>query len=213
MNKLKQIIKTKWALAFAGFIAGIVLILGVRVAAYSPPKGVHYHANFAVYINGQREMFRPMNYYEEEAVVSCAVTNAGEADTTPMSRVHMHGGVNNVVHVEDSRVTWGNFFTVLDWNVGSNYIATRDNLYQNSDTDKISYVLNGKTVDNVANLTIGDQDKLLVNYGNQTAGQITSEYNQIKNNALLADSSKDPASCGGGHAAGVTMSERMHHMF
>ena len=212
MDKVSNIFKIKWFLVSLGFIAGAMLILGIRAAAYKPPEKVHYHANFAVYINGQKEPFSMMNYYEEEAAASCSVSSSEESETSPMSRVHMHGNVNNVVHVEDSRVTWGNFFTVLGWNIGGNYIATRSSLYQNSDQGRLWYILNGKRVDSVANAVIGDQDKLLVNYGSQSPDEINQEYGQIKNNALKADESKDPASCGS-HEDSTTMMDRLHHMF
>ena len=204
--------KARWAIGAAGFLVGAILILGIRVAAYQPPATVHYHANFAVYINGQKEQFNAMNYYEEEAAASCSVSAASETETSPMSRVHMHGNVNDVVHIEDSRVSWGNFFTVLGWNVGSNYIASRDTLYQTNGQDKVTYILNGKTVGSITNTIIGDQDKLLVNFGSQTTDEINQEFNGIQNNALRADQSKDPASCGS-HENTTTMSQRMKRMF
>lgn len=212
MSKISNVLKIKWVLISLGFIAGVILILGIRVAAYKAPEGVHYHANFAVYINGQREQFTGMNYYEETEAASCSAAEAALPENNPMSRTHMHGNINNVVHVEDSLVTWGNFFTVLGWNVGSNYLATRDSVYQNNDTGKVSYVLNGKKVNNIANLVIGDQDKLLVNYGSQSSEVIKQEYDKIQNNALKADRSKDPASCGS-HENSVTMMDRIKHMF
>lgn len=203
-------LKTKWFLGLSGFILGIILILGIRVAAYQPPEDIHYHANFAVYINGQREQFKAMTYYEETAATSCGASE--ETESTPMSRIHMHGNVNDVVHVEDSRVTWGNFFTVLGWNIGPSYVSTRDSVYQSDGQAKVSYILNGKQVDNVANTIIGDQDKLLVNYGSQTTSELNQEYGQIQNNALKADQSKDPASCGS-HENSTSIRDRMKHMF
>ena len=211
-TKLKKIIKSGWSIGLASFTVGVILIIGIRVAAYSPPKTVHYHANFAVYINGQQEQFKALNYYEEEAAASCSVSAASETETSPMSRVHMHGNVNDVVHIEDSKVSWGNFFTVLGWNVGSNYIASRDALYQANGQYNVTYILNGKKVGGIANTIIGDQDKLLVNYGSQSSDGINQEYGNIQNNALKADQSKDPASCGS-HESSVTMTERMKHMF
>lgn len=213
MRRTTSILDMRWILIILGFVAGLISLLAIRAAAYDPPQETHYHANFAVYINGQREQFKALDYYEEEAASNCSVATAEEAETSPMSRVHMHGNINDVVHVEDSRVTWGNFFTVLKWNIGSTYIATRDGMYQNNGTAKVTFMLNGKSVDDVANATIQDQDKLLVNYGDQTASQITGEYNLIKNNALKADQSKDPAGCGGGHTDTASMRERMKHMF
>lgn len=208
-----QILKSRLFIAGACLSLGALVILGIRVAAYAPEKDVHYHANFAVYINGQREEFKAMNYYEEEAATACGASETAETETMPMSRVHMHGNVNNVVHVEDSRVTWGNFFAVLGWNVGPTYVATRDTLYGNSAQNKVTYILNGKTVTDIANTIVKDQDKLLVNFGDQSASQLDQEYAQIKNNALIADRSKDPVGCGGSHKDSASMAERMRHVF
>jgi hypothetical protein len=213
MQRVKDIVFSRWFLSVGCLLLGALVVLGVRFVTYQPEKGVHYHANFAVYINGQREAFKAPNYYEEEAVTTCSASETSETETTPMSRVHMHGNVNDVVHVEDSRVTWGNFFTVLGWNVGPSYLATRDGMYQNGSHGKVTYTLNGKVVPDISNTIINDQDKLLVNYGNQNADQVGQEYALIKNNALAADQSKDPAGCGGNHADSASMTERMRHMF
>jgi hypothetical protein len=212
-TKIGQIVRSKWLLAVGCVLLGALVVLGIRVAVYRPAKEVHYHANFAVYINGQREAFKAFNYYEEEVASTCSVSEAAKTETTPMSRVHMHANVNDVVHVEDGRVTWGNFFTVLGWNVGPAYLATRNSVYQNGPQGQVTYLLNGKTVADIANVAISDQDKLLVSYGDQTTAQISQEYKQIKNNALRADQSKDPASCGAGHDDSASFGARVRHMF
>lgn len=211
--QLKNIVRSRWFVGVGCLLAGALIILGIRFATYSPPKQVHYHANFAVYINGQREQFKALNYYEEEAATTCSASASAEAETTPMSRVHMHDNINDVVHVEDSRVTWGNFFAVLGWNIGPAYVATRDAVYENTGQSKATYLLNGKAVTDIANTVIADQDTLLVNYGNQSPAQLSQEYGQIKNNAQAADQSKDPAGCGGNRNGSSAIRERMRHMF
>ncbi len=212
-SKYLQVARSKWLLAVGCLLLGAAIILSIRLATYKPEEEIHYHANFAVYVNGQREKFAAPNYYEEEAAITCSASDESAAETTPMSRVHMHGNVNDVVHVEDARVTWGNFFTVLGWNIGGTYLATRDTVYQNSAEAKVTFMLNGKQVQSVTNTVIGDQDKLLINYGAQTSEQLSQEYSQIKNNARAADQSTDPAGCGGNHVDAASITERMRHMF
>ena len=212
-TKIVPIVKSRWFIGITCLLLGALVVLSIRFATYAPVKGVHYHANFAVYIDGQREAFKAINYYEEETATTCSASETSTEETTPMSRVHMHDNVNDVVHVEDSRVTWGNFFTVLGWNIGPSYVATRDAVHQNDDQHTVTYILNGKKVASITNTVINDQDKLLVNYGNQDAAQINQEYSQIKNNALQADQSKDPAGCGGNSDGSASISERMQHMF
>jgi len=212
MQRVWQVLSSRLFLVVAGLLLGALLVMGIRFATYAPVPAVHYHANFAVYINGHKEAFAAPNYYEEEATTTCSASEDSTAETTPMSRVHMHGNVNNVVHVEDTRVTWGNFFTVLGWNIGDQYVATRDAVYQDGDQGTVTYLLNGRTVHSLANTVISDQDTLLVNYGTQTSAQIKQEYGKIKNNALLADRSKDPAACGGSVPDSISISERMKHI-
>ena len=213
MQRLKRILGSRWFIAVGCLLLGVLVVIGIRFATYKPAEDIHYHANFAVYINGQREEFKALNYYEEEAATNCSVAEAEKAEAAPMSRVHMHANINDVAHVEDHRVSWGNFFTVLGWSVGPTYIATRGNVYQNGDQGQVAYLLNGKKVNDIANITIGDQDKLLVTYGDQTTEQINQQYGQIKNNALKADQSKDPAGCGGGHNDSPSAGERIRHLF
>jgi len=93
-TKYLQFVKTKWFIAVACLLLGAAVVLGIRFATYKV-NSVHYHANFALYINGQREEFKGMGYYTE--VEMCKL------DTTmvPSERAHMHDNVNNVVHVEE----------------------------------------------------------------------------------------------------------------
>lgn len=211
-QNIKKYLHSRWFLALACVLLGAAAVFGVRFITYQVPETTHYHANFAVYIDGRREEFKGLNYYEETATTVCSL-NPDNEEGKPMDRVHMHGSVNDIVHVEDKLVTWGNFFTVLGWNVGDNYVANRDAVYQTADHKKVTYILNGKPIDSIANMFIGDQDKLLVNYGDQTADQIKKEYNAIQNKAAESDNSSDPAGCGGGSHANSTMRDRFMHMF
>lgn len=48
----------------AGFLLGAIWLVALRYVTYKN-DAVHYHANFALYINGQREEFKSFTYYEE----------------------------------------------------------------------------------------------------------------------------------------------------
>jgi hypothetical protein len=191
--------------AITGFVVAAVLILGIRFFTYHP-EHVHYHANFQVFINGQREQFADPGLYEESAA-SCS--NSKEEVMTPGERSHMHDNINDVVHVEDHAVTWGQFFTNLGWVVDAKVIATPSQTLLPDNDHKISFTLNGQTMDNVSNRVIGDQDKLLVDYGDSDLA-VKDEYAGISNKALKYDSSADPKSCGSGVAP--TMHDRLNHM-
>lgn len=207
LRKIVQFITNKWFLLGAGLLLGAATILGIRFFTYQP-ETVHYHANFAVYVNGQQEQFKGMRYYEETAAQMCTLERADD----PVERAHMHDNVNNVVHVEDHLVTWGSFFQNLGWGLGDDYLKTADKVYLPDDQNHLTFILNGKKVDSISNVIIGDQDKLLVNYGTESNEQVQKQYGTIQNNAKKYDVAQDPASCSGSHTK-VDASERMEHLF
>lgn len=190
-----------------GIIFGIVSILGVRFATYKTPEEVHYHANFAVYVNGQRELFSNPLIYEE--ITSCQVETATKM--TPSGRAHLHEKVNDVVHVEDDAVTWGNFFQNIDWNIGDKYLDTSESLLVESDTNKINYILNGKAISAPTMKEIGNKDKLLVSYGSSTKEELQKQYDSIPATAEKYNTIKDPSSCSGGDI-GNGLKARFNHM-
>ena len=175
-------------------MVGILLILGVRFITYQPEEETHYHANFAVYINGQREEFSSPFYYTE-LEEACSE----QQQITPHERAHMHDNVNDVVHVEDEAVTWGHFFQNISWAVDTKFIKTLDQLVLADDQSKVTFILNGKQVDGVNRLVIGNEDKLLVNYGDTSKSDLDKYYRSTASTAGKYNVTPDPASCGAGH--------------
>lgn len=189
-----------------GLLLGAGIILAIRFVTYAPPI-VHYHANFAVYINGQHELFKSPQYYQEVSVCSLH-------GVTPLARVHMHDEVNNVVHVHDDAVTWGDFFQNLGWGIGANYLATPDTMYSADDTNKLNIMLNGKNLTgltNIAQTVIHDKDQLLISYGNIANDSLVQEYKSVGNTAAHYDTTKDSSSCSGSEAP--TTHDRLSHLF
>ncbi len=209
MRKYLQFVKSKWFIGAACLVLGSGIVLGIRFFTYKLDN-VHYHANFAVYINGQQEMFKEASYYTE--VQACVASNV----MTPAERVHMHDNVNNVIHVEDHAVTWGQFFQNLGWSLGSTYIVNKDGtMYQENGNNKLNLVLNGQDYTDfggLQNTVINDKDKLLVSFGDESQSTLKQEYNAIPSNAKHYDNTQDPASCSGSHDT-VTTHDRLVHMF
>lgn len=201
-----KVLKNVKLVAVLAFVLGVLLVLVIRFATYQVPKKVHYHANFAVYINGQREEFKDAFYYEETGA-ACASANS----TNPHDRAHMHDDVNDVVHVHDAAVTWNNFFNNIGWNINPRFVNTPTQLLAADDTNKVTFILNDKVTDNIANRVIGDRDRLLVNYGDQSSSQLGSEFKSIAKSANYYDTHKDPASCAG--QLPTTFHDRITHLF
>lgn len=200
-------LKSRGAYLLYGLILGALLILAVRYFTYQPMEHAHYHANFAVYINGQQESFKDSKYYQE--VKLCALHG-----TTPAARVHMHDETPGVIHVHDEAVTWGAFFENLGWIVGPDFIRTSDTLYTSSDTAGLHVVLNGQDLTGLSTITnqvIDDRDRLLISFGSADQATLDTEYKSVPNNAAKYDTTPDPASCQG--AEKVTATERLKHLF
>ena len=209
MYIISKVIRSRWFVLAFGLIVGAAVIFGIRFAMYEP-ETVHYHANFAVFINGRQEKFSGARYYEETDIMSAPTCSTGTAGT-PLERAHMHDGVYNVVHVEDHLVTWGNFFQNLGWGIGNNYLATTDSVLMPDEANTLVFMLNGKRVEDVSNTVIGDQDKLLVSFGTTSNDELQKEYDGIQNNALKYDQEQDPATCSG--HKNITVTDRLRHLF
>jgi hypothetical protein len=185
----------------AALLAGAVLTTAIRFALYKDDK-VHYHANFALYVNGTRDMFAGPGFYEE--VATC---DSHEVDN-PKVRVHMHDENPGLVHVHAHGVTWGQLFDNLGYSVSSQAITTTKGVFvDGQDANKLTYEINGQSVSNVANLIIKSEDKLLINYGQDDATTIAKHYSGVPSDAHKANTEQDPAACSGSKP--VTFTERL----
>ncbi len=200
--------KTSIIVLIVGLFVGALTALSVRFFAYKPYQ-VHYHANFAVYINGQREQFKDPAYYQEVAV--CSSTNDIK---TVSQRAHMHENINSVVHVHDHVVTWGQFFEGIGWYVGPNFIQTKDGtMYTEDDTNKLHVIVNGQDYTGLSQITtmvIEDDARVLISYGDISPAELEQEYASVPKSAHHYDVSKDPASCSGTEK--VTAKDRFKHL-
>lgn len=181
-----------WLFAVVMFFAGIVAFIAFRYATFKSDQ-VHYHANFALYINDQRDPFKSFTFYEE--VSACS---SNDVDN-PKTRVHMHDQNSGLVHVHAHGVTWGQFFDNLGYTLGDNLVKTDNGVYidgQNGNT--LTFILNGQKVSDVADRVIKSEDRLLINYGNDDAKTIQKHYDSVPTDAHKANTEHDPAACSGG---------------
>lgn len=206
MPKYLQFIKARWFLFVTGLTIGLVAVLAVRFITYDPQM-THYHANFAVYINGEQQKFVGVKYYEETAAMACTIAEVDD----PKERAHMHDNIYDVVHVEDKLVTWGNFLQNLSWGLGDDYLKTDTGVLTVDDQHKLTFVVNGKTVESLYGLIINDEDRVLISYGSEDTDQIKKQYDTIPSNAHEYNVKPDPASCSGSHQ--TTLEDRFNHLF
>jgi len=209
MKPFRDLFKNRYILLAIGLVLGALVVLGIRFATYHVDT-THYHANFALYINGERETFNNPTYYQE--VTACTVNGPIQ----PEQRAHMHDNINSVVHVHDDGVTWGQFFENLGWYVGPDFVQTRSGtMYKANEDSKLHVILNGTDLTDLAPITdqvIGDDDRLLLSFGNMSNSDLQKEFAAVPSTAHHYDISKDPASCSG-QMQKVTLSDRLHHLF
>jgi hypothetical protein len=175
------------SLALAGFI----------VDEFIPDEDdhqVHYHANWAIFVNGQRAIMTDDKYMEP--LVACQLDGAY---VDPQQRVHMHENNHDVVHVHHPGVTWGHLMTNLDMTFGKDYFITDDGvLYYNQEGSTMKYILNGTSIPSPHNRVIDKNDQLLISYGPESATEvIQAQFNQLSTDAHEHNGKHDPASCSG----------------
>lgn len=204
-----DIIKKRSFAFVAGILLATLVILGIRFFSYAVHH-THYHANFAVYINGQREEFKAAHYYEE--IAACSATGPIQ----PAQRAHMHDETNSVLHVHDDGVTWEQFFNNIGWTLGPNFIQNdQRTLYVGDGTNRLNVILNGQNLTdltNIANQTIKDEDRLLISFGDISNSTLAKEYKTVPATAHHYDITPDPASCSGAMDH-VMVSDRFKHLF
>lgn len=209
MQVIKRFFGNRWVLLGIGLLLGVLVVLAIRFVSYSP-EHVHYHANFAVYLNGKREEFKGPQYYQEVAICS-----ATKGVTIPQQRAHMHDNINSAVHVHDHAVTWGQFFENIGWYIGPDFLVIDNGTkYIASETDKLHILIDGQDYTDltpITNMVIKDQSRLLVSFGNINSNELQTEYKSVPSTAKHYDESKDPASCAGSEK--VTVKDRLKHLF
>lgn len=190
--------------AIGGFLIGTFWLVAVRFATFKSDN-VHYHANFALYIYGQRDEFKSFTFYEE--IAACA----NDAHDNPKSRGHMHSQNSSLVHVHAHGVTWGHFLANLGYGLTNESIKTDKAVFVSEGDNKLSFVLNGKNELSIANRVIGSEDRLLINYGNDNSDTLKQRFDQIASDAKDFNGKFDPGGCSGGEQ--LTPMQRLKQSF
>jgi hypothetical protein len=191
----------------AGVLIGIVLIGAVRYAAQEPVRGVHYHADWAIFIDGARLDLTGARYMED--VFQCM---ADPSQQNPEGRVHMHEGNHDVVHVHAAGVTWGHLLANLGFDIGDDYLYTDSIRLESGGEKSLKFVLNGSPVPTIKNLAIGDHDRLVISYGSETVEKVVeTQFPAVGSDAMRYNEMPDPASCSG--ALEESQGERIRRAF
>ena len=191
------------SLLMAGFLAlqlgaigsGTSLSLHAEhgVPTPAPVAGVHYHANFLLYVNGAAYDFSPDKYMEPVSI--CSVN---PAHPSPQARVHMHQNDGTLVHVHSANVTWGDLFSNLGFAINAASIVTDTGTSFAADSiHPLVFRVNGDPVTNIAGRYIDPNDRLLIDFGSTSATDVQVHAAKVPATAAAQSEHNDPATCSG----------------
>lgn len=191
----------------AGFLLGVLGLGLVRFSFAPHDHAVHYHANFAVFVNGERLDLSADRYMED---VSACV---GTGEIQPRQRVHLHNNDHDVVHVHHDGVAWGHFFENLGFGLGRDFLITdRGERLFDGEGGTLKFIVNGFTVPSLHDRPVRRSDRVLVSFGPESLEAVLAEqFPVVASNAPEFDALNDPAGCGG--AAPASLGERLRSAF
>ncbi len=202
-------------LFLAGILVGILALGAARFIALPElvhDEPVHYHANFVLYLNGERVRLQDQRYMQD--VASCRVD---PTLLSPQDRVHLHQMIDDVVHVHASGVTWGHFFANLGYVLSDDFVVTDSGVRHSAgDGQQLTFVLNGRRAPSIANQEIRSLDRLLVYQGpaSTPAEELDRLFATVPDNAqVFNESHQDGAGCTAGEHQPETTSERLRRAF
>ncbi|MFN0096431.1 MAG: hypothetical protein ACKVVT_16850 [Dehalococcoidia bacterium] len=153
-----------------------------------PRTPIHEHANFALFIRGQKFDFNKAQF------ISTGDKEIG-------SIAHIHPPRFGVVHTHMSNTTWSEFFAAIGFELTdpSLVAGTPDRLTclklpdgQNlcgTGNEKLRFMVNGVKVQGVAKLVISDLDRVVIAYGTETDEQLLALYVQVGDDACVVSES------------------------
>lgn len=197
--------RNRIALLTAGVVLGVLLFVAFRFAVADPPEPTHYHANFAVWVNGERLDLSADQFMED--VGSCAAQGA----VLPRERAHLHNNNADVVHVHDQGVTWGQLLANLGMAAGNDFLVLPGGaLYEAGAGRTMKFILNRRPQFSVTNDLIRSGDRLLISFGPEEEAEVLrTQFAAVASDAPEFNLRPDPASCSG--AAAPTMWDRFRH--
>lgn len=161
------------------FFTGFVVWKTLQV----PAEPVHYHANFAVFVDGQQ-----VDFSRPELMHIAPCSDDSHMDTDPIENVHLHDGVGNVVHLHMAGITWKTFFDSIKFEYLPLTNGRELTVYRNG--EKVSPGL-------LSDSPIGKQDRILVHIATQSgtatvseSSLISAEYEKVGSNSAEYDTGK-----------------------
>ena len=193
-----------------GTILGILALGVFRFATVAPPAVTHHHANWAVFIGGQR-----LDLTADRFMQDVAACRTDPDAIRPVDRVHLHENDHDVVHVHHPASTWGHLMTNLGMALGEDFLFTADGvryfdgawpesaegtLRGGAGMPRLVFVRNGLQVPTLHDQPIRSEDRVVISFGTETPEEVLeTRLPQVADNAAQHNEQADPGACMGSH--------------
>jgi hypothetical protein len=206
--------RTAVGVLIVGVVLGVLGIGGVRFALLPDipnAEPVHYHANFAVFLDGERLDLSAMRYMED--LTTC---KANPDVVLPAERAHMHEGVQDVVHVHHDGATWGHFFANVGIVLGDDFLVTDEGVPYFADPVRtMKFLVDGEQVTTLFNRVIVSEERLLISLGDETVAEVLeTQFLEIPSTAASFNQyHQDPGGCSVEAPEEETTGQRLQRAF
>lgn len=191
-----------------GALLGAAALGGARLAALPPPPVVHFHANWALVLDGERVDLTSAEYMED--VAAC---RADGAMIAPEERVHMHENDHDAVHVHASGVAWGHLLANIGYALNATHLVTdAGRVVADSAGHTLKFVVNGEPVRALHGRLVRSGDRVLISYGPESVDDVVrTQFPRVASTAARLNTLPDPATCSG--PAAESFGDRLRRAF
>ncbi|MCO5202062.1 MAG: hypothetical protein M9925_10215 [Chloroflexi bacterium] len=198
-NRVLRVLLGQWGIA-AGIVLGAAIIAGAIVIARDDdgasasrlgvqlPAGdtlrqrIHEHADFALYIRGERFDFGKPEFIATE-------------DDEKNPNAHIHDPRHTVIHVHREATTWDEFFLSLGFELKDPTMLVEPGqeslklpsgeVLRSNGTETLKFIVNGVRVDGIAGQNIGGLTRTLISYGDETGEELMAQYLTVTDEACI----------------------------
>lgn len=133
----------------------------------------HDHADFAVYVRGQRLDFNRPEFLSIEG-----------KDLS--KNVHIHAPRTNVVHIHREQTTWDEFLTSLGMAVDDTCLTLGGGeKLCNAGTETLKFFVNGVRIDSLMFKDLGDLDRVLISFGAEDDTTVRKQIDSVTDEACI----------------------------
>ncbi|HLD40187.1 MAG TPA: hypothetical protein VJB13_03530 [Candidatus Nanoarchaeia archaeon] len=158
-------------------LVAAAILFNMYLVQNTPEVGVvgdiHYHADFAMYVNGERYNFSQEKYMSTE-------------NKTLSNFAHLHDMNGNIIHKHASGITLGFFLETLGMKLTDTCLTMDDGTeYCNSGNKLLKLYVNDKPNTNFDNYNLQDEDRILLSYGSESEKEIEKQLDSVSDAACI----------------------------